>query len=158
MINDHKTQREWKIQLTMPINFMSPKDSEETHTMHTKSHNVEIMMGSKTDKIIKEPFFFLRKYQKGLKESMKGSEFVFDHVDLLHYHPQKISLNRRLSYEDSLTWLRNKKEIINPKNNDDECFQYVLTLNYQNIKKSSQRISKIKDFINRYDWKEIDFP
>ena len=89
---------------------------------------------------------------------MKGSEFVFDHVDLLHYHPQKISLNRRLSYEDSLTWLRNKKEIINPKNNDDECFQYVLTLNYQNIKKSSQRISKIKDFINRYDWKEIDFP
>ena len=58
MINDHKTQREWKIQLTMPINFMSPKDSEETHTMHAKSHNVEIMMGSKTDKIIKEPFFF----------------------------------------------------------------------------------------------------
>ena len=82
---------------------------------------------------------------------MKGSEFVFDHVDLLHYHP-------RLSYEDSLTWLRNEKEIINPKNNDDECFQYVLTLNYQNIKKSSQRISKIKHFINRYDWKELDFP
>ena len=67
MINDHKTQREWKIQLTMPINFMSPKDSEETHTMHTKSHNVEIMMGSKTDKIIKEPFFFFAKISKRIK-------------------------------------------------------------------------------------------
>ena len=40
------------------------------------------------------------------------------------------------------------------------CFQYALTvpLNYQNIKKYSQRISKIKPFINQYDWKEINFP
>ena len=30
MINDHKTRREWKIQLTMQINFISSKDSEET--------------------------------------------------------------------------------------------------------------------------------
>ena len=30
MINDHKTQSEWKIQLTMQINFISSKDSEET--------------------------------------------------------------------------------------------------------------------------------
>ena len=42
MINDHKTIREWKIQLTMQINFISSKDSEETRTMHTKSHNVEL--------------------------------------------------------------------------------------------------------------------
>ena len=63
MINDHKTQGEWKIQLTMSINFMSSKDSEETRTMHTKSHNVEVMMGSKTVEIIKELFkSFLQKY------------------------------------------------------------------------------------------------
>ena len=49
MINDHKTQGEWKIQLTMSINFMSSKGSQETRTMHTKSHNVEIMMGSETE-------------------------------------------------------------------------------------------------------------
>ena len=62
MINDHKTQGEWKIQLTMSINFMSSKDSEETRTMHTKSHNVEVMMGSKTVEIIKELFkSFLQK-------------------------------------------------------------------------------------------------
>ena len=56
MINDHKTQNEWKIQLTMQINFISYKDSEETRTMHTKSHNIEIMVGSETDEIIKELF------------------------------------------------------------------------------------------------------
>ena len=49
---------------------------------------------------------------------------------------------------------------INPKNNDNHCFQYALivVLNYQNIKKYLQRISKIKPFINQYNWKEVDFP
>ena len=49
---DHKTQSEWKIQLTMAINFISSKDSDETRTMHAKSNNVEIMMGKETNEII----------------------------------------------------------------------------------------------------------
>ena len=53
MIKNHQTKREWKIQLTISINFISSKDSNETRTMHTKSHNIEIMMGCETDKIVK---------------------------------------------------------------------------------------------------------
>ena len=52
IINDHKTEGEWKIQLTMTIDFMSSKDSEETRTMSTKNHNIEIMIGNETDEII----------------------------------------------------------------------------------------------------------
>ena len=44
-IIEHKAQNEWKIQLTIPINFISSKDSDETRTMHTKSNNIEILMG-----------------------------------------------------------------------------------------------------------------
>ena len=33
-INDHKTQGEWKIQITTIINFQSSKDSDEIRTMH----------------------------------------------------------------------------------------------------------------------------
>ena len=36
IINDKKTQGEWKIQLSITINFMSFKDSDETRTMHSK--------------------------------------------------------------------------------------------------------------------------
>ena len=44
-------------------------------------------MGNETDEIIKDFFkSLLQKYQKGLKESMKGSKLVFYSVDLLHYH------------------------------------------------------------------------
>ena len=55
---------------------------------------------------------------------------------------------------------KNKKAIINPKNNADKCFQYALNvaLNYEKIKKDLQRISKIKPFIDQYNWKDIDFP
>ena len=52
-IIDHKTPVEWKIQLTMLINFMFSKDFEETCTVYTKSHNVEIMISNGTDDIIK---------------------------------------------------------------------------------------------------------
>ena len=56
--------------------------------------------------------------------------------------------------------VENIKAIINPENNDDNCFQYALTvaLNHQNIENNPQRISKIKPFIDQYNWKEIDFP
>ena len=55
-IIEHKSQSEWKIQLTMAINFISSKDSDETRTMHKKSNNIEIMMGSETDEITEELF------------------------------------------------------------------------------------------------------
>ena len=147
MINDHKTRREWKIQLTMQINFISSKDSEETRTMYTKSHNIEIMMGNKTDEIIKTLFkSLLQNYHKDLEESMRRNKFVPNSIDLLYYHLQKIGLKRGGSYIDSPEWLKNKKATINLQNNDDNCFQYAVTatLNNQNIENNPQRISKIK--------------
>ena len=62
---------------------MSSKDSEETRTMHTKSHNVEIMMGNGTDDIIKGLFeSLLPKNSERLTTQMIGNEFIFDIVDL----------------------------------------------------------------------------
>ena len=71
----HKTQGEWKTQITMAINFISSKkDSDEIGIMHTQSDNIRIMMGSETSKIIEELFkSFLERYQKGLEQSMRGS-------------------------------------------------------------------------------------
>ena len=84
VINDHKTQSEWKIQLTAAINFISSKpDSDETRIMHAKGGNIEIMIGSETNEVIEELLeSLLQRYQEGLEKSMKGSEFVFDGVVL----------------------------------------------------------------------------
>ena len=100
----HKTQSKWKIQLTMTINFISSKpDSNETCTIHTKSNNVEIMIGSEADEIIKGLFeSLLERYQEGLEESVIESEFIFNIVDALYYDFNKISLSTGGSYIDSL--------------------------------------------------------
>ena len=124
--------------------------------MHSKSDNVEIMIGSKTNEVIEELFkSLLQRYQEGLEELIRGREFIFDSVDALYYDLNKIS--RGGSYIDFPKWLKNKKATINPKNNDDKCFQYALAvaLNYEQIKDHPERISKAKAFIDQYNWKEI---
>ena len=111
--------------------------------------------------IIEELFKSLcKRYQEGLEESMKGSDFIFDSVDLLCHHLQKVSPKWSISYIDFPKWLKNKTATINPKNNDDKCFQNAVTvaLNNEQTKSHPGGISKIWPFINQYDWKEIDFP
>ena len=146
----------------MAINFISSKDSDGTRSMHTKSNNVEIMIGSETDKIVEDLFkSFLQKYQEGLEESMRGSEFVYDSVKVLYYNLNKVSLSRDGSYIDSPKWLKIKTVTENPQNKkDDRCFQCAVTvaLNYEQSKDHPERITKIKTFIDQYDWKEIYFP
>ena len=139
IIADYKSQRNWKILLTIAIKFISSKDSSETRNMHSKS-DTEIMMGSETDEIIEELFeFLLKRSHEELEESMKEREFIFDSGNVLYYNLNKISLNRRRSYIDSPEWLKNKKSTINPKNNDNKYFQYavIVALNHKNIVKGS---------------------
>ena len=125
--------------------------------MHTRSDNEKFMNGSDTDEIIKGLFeSFLQKYEENLQEKMRGSDFEFDGVNFLYYDFNKISG----SYIDSPKWLKNKKSTINPKNNDYKYFQYAVTLalNLDRINNHPERISKIKPFIEQYNWKDIDFP
>ena len=161
LINNHKNKGEWKIQLMAQINFISLRPgSDETRVMHTRSVNEEFMNGSDTDEIIKELFkSLLQRYQENLQEKMKGSDFAFDGVNYLYYDLNKISINKGGSYIDSPKWLKVKKSTINIKNNDYKCFQYAVTLalNLDKINKNSQKISKIKPFIENIIGK-TDFP
>ena len=75
IINDHETPEvlkvcsgnkvteyetnlgEWKVELTMAINFVSSKyDSDEIRPMHTKGDNIETVMGNETNEITEELF------------------------------------------------------------------------------------------------------
>ena len=75
----------------------------------------------------------------------------------MHCKLHKISLNRGGSYIDSPKWLKNKKATINPKHNDDKCFQYAVTvsLNYQKVNNHPEKIYLTTPFINNYDWNEM---
>ena len=60
--NDLKKSNQWKIQLTIIINFISSKDdNDEEREMHSKSDNIEIMINDKAGEIIEELFESLKK-------------------------------------------------------------------------------------------------
>ena len=54
-------------------------------------------------------------------------------------------------------WLVKKKVIINPQNEDEECFKWAVIAASVNIK-DPQRISKLKKFEKDFDWSGIEFP
>ena len=167
MINDHRIiRRVWKIQINMHVNFISSKDTGETCIYYVLSDNVSIVQDKDTHDIIREIFrSFLHNYQEQLK-TIKGSDFVFESVDLMDYKLLKVPLKRGGSYIKSPKWLANKKATINPKNeNDDECLRWsiICALNYNEImKKEFENIFKKikhedKDFSSqKRDWENLE--
>ena len=158
IINYHRAIRnesnEWKVQINMHVNFISSKDTGETRTIFVWSDKEEIRSGNETDDIIKELFkSFLNNYQKEEIILRNGSDFVFESVDLLSYSVHKTSFKRGKSYTKAPEWVINKRATINPRNKDNKCFQYSITvaLNHQNIENHPESISNIKPFINQYN-------
>ena len=167
LIEEYKLKGEWKVQLTIEINFVSLKPgSDETRIMYTRSDNVEIMFGDDNDDIIEQLFeSLLQKNEENFQNKMRASDFEFDGVNFLYYDFNKTSINRGGSYTDSPKLLKGKKSTINPKNNDNKCFQYAVTLalnldniDNHNLDNHPERVSKIKPFIEKHDWENIDFP
>ena len=126
IINDHRTQDGWKIQLTIALKFF------ETRKVIKQIRSLKNFL-----------ILFYREKKKKKKESIKSSKFVFDRVDLSYYKLHKISLNHGGLYTDSPKWLKNKKATKNPKNNDDKCFHYAATvsLDHEQIKKVLHKFS-----------------
>ena len=82
LIEEYKLKGEWKVQLTVEVNFISLKPgSDETRIIYTRSNNIEIMFGDNND-IIEQLFeSLLQKYEGNLQNKIRGSEFEFDGVN-----------------------------------------------------------------------------
>ena len=67
------------------------------------------MINGEVDEVIKTLFNLLKnRYQNNL-ESIRGSELVFNYVQLLYYKCQKINLNCG-GHIDSPDWIKTKKQ------------------------------------------------
>ena len=79
---------------------------------------------------------------------------------MIYYKCHKVNFRPGGSYIDSLDQIKKKKTTVNLKNKHDKRFQYAVTvsLNYEEIKWTPERISNIKQFINKYKWKGINYP
>ena len=129
--------------------------------MYTRSTCEEFMIGSETEEVTEKLIMsLLQKYQDNLQNKMKGSDFILNGVNYLFYDLNRITISKGGSYIESPKWLKDKKCIANQKNNDSKCFQYAATLalDFNKIDRNPQRISKMKPFIDNYNWNDINFP
>ena len=85
IINFQKSDT-WKIQLTI-----SDEDVDKKLVMHSKSNNIEFMPYDNATEVVNEHFELLfSRYIIGLR----GSDFIFDSIQLLYYKCDKINFKR----------------------------------------------------------------
>ena len=132
-----------------------------TQMIHSKSNNIKFTSYINAREVVDEIFGSLRwRYQNNLGTSMRGSDSIFDLVQLMYYKCHKVTFRGVGSYIDSSDWIKKKKATINPQNKVDKCYQYAVTvaLNHKKIKWNPERVSNIKPFTNKYNWEGIDYP
>ena len=91
--------------------------------------------------------------------ALLNSRFVFDEVLFTNVDFHQLNLMRGSSYLPLPSWLAKKKAIINPKNEDKECFKWavIAVLRWEEINNNPERISKLKRFEKDFDWSGIGF-
>ena len=113
IIIDLQNSDTWKIQLTIAINFISSKDVQEEHVIHSSSDNIKFTSYNDANEVAVELFESIRsRYQGNLETSMRRSDFIFDSVQLNYYKCHKVNFRRGDLYIDSPDWIKKKKATI----------------------------------------------
>ena len=101
-------------------------------------------------------------HMKGQIENpaLSNSRFVFNEVLHMDVDFHRLNLMRGSSYLLLTEWLARKKAIINPLNEDQECFKWavIAASRWEDIDRNPQRVSKLKKFKADFDWSGIGFP
>ena len=80
--------------------------------------------------------------------ALLNSRLVFDEVLFTNVDFHQLNLTRGSSYLPLPNWLARKKAIINPINEDQECFKWavIAASRWEEINNNPERISKLKRF------------
>ena len=158
---DEKKIYHQKIQLDIAINLRHITKSDRI-TFYVKSKNIIYLPSANSEDILKQIINSLCKYYADkLLICRTDSSYVYESVEGLNIHFDKIDLNSGTSYIPSPDWLKHKGATMNPLNTKDYCFMNALTiaLNHRDIGKNTSRISeKLFNHILKYNWDYIDFP
>ena len=90
--------------------------------------------------------------------ALLNSRFVFVEFLYLDVNFHQLNLMSGSSYLPLPDWLASKKAIVNPHNDDEECFKWSVIAAEKAGVKDPQRVSNLRKFIDNYDWSGLEFP
>ena len=85
--------------------------------------------------------------------TLLNSRLRFNEVLFLGINFHQLNLTRGSSYLPLPEWKPKKKAIINPQNDDEECFEWAVIVadNFKEIGKNHQCVSNLRKFADNYD-------
>ena len=97
------------------------------------------------------------KFQKE-NPALLNSRFIFDEFLYLDVNFHQLNLMRGSSYLPLPDWLVSKKAIVNPHNDDEECFKWSVITAENAGMKDPQCVSNLRKSMDNYDWSGLEFP
>ena len=152
-----KTRTSARIQTTAWIRFV--RDNEEGQgriELAFNSSMTSVYRGSETDQIV-DRMIANMKFQIE-NPALLNSRFVFDEFLYLDVNFHQLNLTRGSSYLPLPDWLARKKVIVNPHNDNKECFKWSVIAAEKAGMKDPQRVSNLRKFMDNYDWSGLEFP
>ena len=114
-----------------------------------------VYQGSNLDQIVDEMIAHMQTQIEN--PALLNSRFRFDEVLFLDINFHWLNLTRGSSYLLLPDWIEKKKAIINPQNDDEECFKWAI-IAASEIGKNLQCMSNLRKFTDNYDWSGLEFP
>ena len=146
-----KTRTSARIQTTAWIRYV--RDDEE---LAFNSLMMTVYRGSEMDQIVDR---MITKMEFQIENPvLLNCRFVFDEFLYLDVNFHQLNLTRGSSYLPLPDWLVRKKAIVNPHNNDEECFKWSVIAAEKVGMKDPQRVSNLRKFKDNYDWSRLEFP
>ena len=92
--------------------------------------------------------------------ALLNSRFRFDEVLFINTNFHRLNLTRGSSYLLLPDWIARKNTIINPQNDNEECFKWAVSAasKWMDIKFNPERMSNLRKFADNYDWSGLEFP
>ena len=144
-----------RVQTTAWIRFMKDDDRAE---LAFNSRMTDVHLGSNLDQIVDGMIAHMKMQIEN--PALLNSGFRFDEIVFLDANFHHLNLTRGSSYLPLPYWIAWKKAIINPQNNDEECFKWavIAALNCSDIKFNPKHVSILRKFTGNYDWSGLKFP
>ena len=143
-----ETRTSARIQMTVWIRFVrDEEEGQEKVELAFNSLMTSVYRGSETDQIVDR-----------MIANMIASRFIFDEFLYLDVNFNQQNLTRGSFYLPLSDWLARTKAIVNPHNDDEECFKWSVIAAEKEGMKDPQRVSNLRKFTDNYDWSGLEFP
>ena len=162
-----KTRTSARIQIAAWIRFIRDgpprglgkahdEESQERVELAFNSLMTSVYRGSETDQIV-DRMIANMKFQIE-NPALLNSRFVFDDCLYLDVNFHQLNLMRDSSYLILPDWLVRKKAIVNPHNDDEECFKWSVITAENAGMKDPQCVSNLRKFMDNYNWSGLEIP